>query len=93
MSSSVNIEEIEVHNDEEVVETVSVSKEDSDEEEPSIMESEEQEEGLVSHLYELLTNSQGVNVTEALLGISESLDKTNKILYKILQVMKQHLSK
>lgn len=92
MSSSVNIEEIEVHNDE-VVETVSVSKEDSDEEEPSIMESEEQEEGLVSHLYELLTNSQGVNVTEALLGISESLDKTNKILYKILQVMNQHLSK
>lgn len=52
--------------------------------------SEEEEDltnaDLVNQMYELFTSTQGVNVTEALLQIKESLDKTNKILFKILGV-------
>jgi hypothetical protein len=47
------------------------------------------EDALVGHLYELFTTSQGVNVTEALVSIHDSLEKTNKILYKILNTLNQ----
>jgi hypothetical protein len=51
--------------------------------------SDDTEANLVNHLYELLTNASGVNVTEAIIGVSEALDKTNKILYKILGILSQ----
>lgn len=54
---------------------------------------EEEDDGIVNHLYELFTNAQGINATEAILTLNDSLDKTNKILYKILNVLNQHLSK
>lgn len=54
---------------------------------------EEAESNLVNHLYELFTNAQGINMTEAVMSVNESLEKTNKILYKILNVLSQHLSK
>lgn len=97
MSDPVKVDDIEeieeiVADNEDVIEDVS-EKDTEEIEEGSFEESEQEEEGLVSHLYELLTNSQGVNVTEAMIRISENLEKTNKILYKMLQIMSQHMSK
>ena len=97
MADSTKVEEIEeivADQQEDIIEDVSVKEDDENEmENESYEESEQEEESLVSHLYELMTNSQGINVTEALLKVSENLEKTNKILYKMLQIMSQHMAK
>jgi hypothetical protein len=74
------------------VNTENMSREEDEEEagtteEASSSMSDDGELGVVNHLYEIFTNAQGTNVTEALLGIRDSIDKTNKILYKILNTM------
>lgn len=73
----------------------------SEAEEDSVVESagdcsgsegtEDNDAGLVNHLYELFTNAQGTNVTEAILTLQESLEKTNKILYKIANTISHGL--
>lgn len=47
-------------------------------------ESSSEEMDAISHMYELFTNTQGVNVSEAILHLNETLGKTNKILYKLV---------
>ena len=54
---------------------------------------DETDTNMVNHMYEIFTNASGVNITEAILSVNESLEKTNKILYKILNVLSQHLAK
>lgn len=73
-------------------EDVSISESNTDGTETSDI-AEEEDDGIVNHLYELFTNAQGINATEAILTLNDSLEKTNKILYKILNVLNQHLSK
>jgi hypothetical protein len=38
-------------------------------------------------LFDLLTNEEGTNVAQILTGLAQSIDKTNKILFKLLNVM------
>lgn len=64
------------------------NEESLDDDEDDCDESEEdQANNVVFHLYELFSTSQGVNITEALLQVKESLDKTNKILFKMLSAL------
>lgn len=38
-------------------------------------------------LFDLLTNEEGTNVAQILTGLAQSIDKTNKILFKLLNVL------
>lgn len=48
-------------------------------------EDDEEDSPLVCSLYELLCAECGTNVTEAILGLKESLDTQNKILYSLVK--------
>jgi hypothetical protein len=86
----------------EIIEEVDVKNEISDEEisesecsndEISVTSGDDAaSKHIINHMYELFTNSQGINVTESLISIQETLEKTNKILYKILHVLNQKSS-
>lgn len=44
-------------------------------------------------LFQLLTDKDGNNVADSLSGLKESLDKHNKIMFKIMNMMQDYLSK
>lgn len=55
-------------------------------------ESEEADSPLICSLYELLSDESGTNITEAVLGLKDSVDTQNKVLYSIAKLLERKLT-
>lgn len=72
----------------------------NEEEEDSYADEDEEEDSyddtfddagvpVLKALFDLLTNEEGTNVAQILTNLGQSIDKTNKILFKLLNVLSQ----
>lgn len=82
----------------EPIPTLSPAMEDPEDEEDAYDEDEEDEDSyddtfddagvpVLKALFDLLTNEEGTNVAQILTNLGQSIDKTNKILFKLLNVL------
>lgn len=82
----------------EPIPSLSPAMEDPEDEEDEYCEEEDGEDSyddtfddagvpVLKALFDLLTNEEGTNVAQILTNLAQSIDKTNKILFKLLNVL------